>query len=284
MQAAYCYRTWLKARSRASPFILSKRKGQASIVAPTSFLNVWTQEIKKAFHAATLCEYKSLSITAKDKAAAKFERREARAPPRKLKTIMTHGLLMCFTREQLYELPRPTRTRKATQPVAMRRGTRKSLKASKPVIKDASADSEDEIPAKRPITMKRGKIVYPTEEEIRNVSSILVSADAAAAVPENTTANTLKRAATEPGSDFDELASDHERIKVDIEVTHAVKPSVPTVLSVDPVVKTYIVNDSDTVDVSTDIHMAVDKASDAGASDVPSNVASAATSGDHDDF
>lgn len=84
MQAAYCYRTWLKARFRASPFILSKRKGQALIVAPASLLNVWTQEIKKAFHAATFCEYKSLSITAKDKAAAKLERREARAPPRKL--------------------------------------------------------------------------------------------------------------------------------------------------------------------------------------------------------
>ncbi|CAD0085419.1 unnamed protein product [Aureobasidium mustum] len=193
--------------------------------------------------------------------------------------------------------PKSTRaapSRKAAKPVASRRSTRNSLKASKPVIKDmSSGDSEDEVPAKRPITLKRGMIVYPTEEEIYNFSRDLVSADAPLPIPENTAANTLKRAATEPGSDFDELASDPKRPKVDTEITPAVEhvehvvPAVdnivPTIVSTDPVVETYVVNDPDTVDVSTEIRMAVDEGSDAAASDVASNVASAATSGDHDD-
>lgn len=55
----------------------------------------------------------------------------------------------------------------------------------------SSADSEDEdedeeeVPAKRPITLKRGKLVYPgPEENVRIVSDILDAAEEPAAVPE----------------------------------------------------------------------------------------------------
>ncbi|KAG9568562.1 hypothetical protein KCU71_g2885, partial [Aureobasidium melanogenum] len=199
----------------------------------------------------------------------------------------------------------------AAQPAAsVRRSARNSLKASKPSIKDeSSGDSEEEVVKKRPITLKRGKIVYPTEEEMRNIPSAVAGAEAPAATPEDAAANTnaLKRAATEPGSDSDELANDTKRVKVDTDtVEHNVGPTVePTdgvvetvattvtsVVSTDPVVETYIVNDPETIDPSADITMAVDGASsdvDAEgdtdvASDVASNVASAATSGDHDDI
>jgi hypothetical protein len=201
------------------------------------------------------------------------------------------------------------------------------LKASKPSIKDeSSADSEEEVVKKRPITLKRGKIVYPTEEEMRNIPSTVAGAEAPATTPEvcdlmlayvlliltivqdaAASTNALKRAATESGSDSDELATDTKRVKVDTEtVEHNVGPTVePTdgvvetvattvtsVVSTDPVVETYIVNDPETIDPSADITMAVDGASsdvDAEgdtdvASDVASNVASAATSGDHDDI
>lgn len=75
------------------------------------------------------------------------------------------------------------------QPTSVRRSTRNSLKA-KPVIKDTSSgeseDEEDEeVPTKRPITLKRGKLVYPSpEENVRIVSDILDAVDESAAVPE----------------------------------------------------------------------------------------------------
>ncbi|KAG9963947.1 hypothetical protein KCU61_g3274, partial [Aureobasidium melanogenum] len=191
----------------------------------------------------------------------------------------------------------------AAQPASVRRSTRNSLKASKPTIKDeSSADSEEEVVKKRPITLKRGKIVYPTEEEMRNIPSPIAAAEAPAATPEDTaaTTNALKRAATEPGSDFDELSADTKRVKVDTEVileptgsiVENVATTVTSVVSTDPIVETYVVNDPDTVDPSADITMAVDGASsdvDAEgdtdiASDDASNVASAATSADHDDI
>ncbi|KAH0277679.1 hypothetical protein KCU91_g3019, partial [Aureobasidium melanogenum] len=188
-------------------------------------------------------------------------------------------------------------------PASVRRSTRNSLKASKPTIKDeSSADSEEEVVKKRPITLKRGKIVYPTEEEMRNIPSPIAAAEAPAATPEDTaaTTNALKRAATEPGSDFDELSADTKRVKVGTDVptvepasavVETVATTVTSVVSTDPIVETYVVNDPDTVDPSADITMAVDGASsdvDAEgdtdvASDVASNVASVATSGDHDD-
>ncbi|KAG9581125.1 hypothetical protein KCU77_g10786, partial [Aureobasidium melanogenum] len=191
----------------------------------------------------------------------------------------------------------------AAQPASVRRSTRNSLKASKPSIKDeSSADSEEEVVKKRPITLKRGKIVYPTEEEMRNVPPTVAAAETPAAAPEVAAANTntLKRAATEPGSDFDELSTDNKRVKVDTEVIpeptgsiiETVATTITSVVSTDPVVETYVVNDPETIDPSADITMAVDNASsdvDAegdtdAASDVSSNVASAATSGDHDNI
>ncbi|KAH0363136.1 hypothetical protein KCU65_g7620, partial [Aureobasidium melanogenum] len=193
---------------------------------------------------------------------------------------------------------KPKRKAAVTQPSNVRRSARNSLKASKPSIKDeSSADSEEEV-VKRPITLKRGKITYPTEEEMR-----VVVAEVSAGAPQDapTDTNTLKRAAAEPASD-DELANDtNKRVKVEtdaftvepVEPTPAVveTTTITSVVSVDPVVETYVVNDPDAVDPSADIIMAVDDASsdvDAEgdtdvASDVPSNVASAATSGDHDD-
>ncbi|KAG9590753.1 hypothetical protein KCU77_g6306, partial [Aureobasidium melanogenum] len=193
----------------------------------------------------------------------------------------------------------------AAQPASVRRSTRSSLKASKPTIKDeSSADSEEEVVKKRPVTLKRGKIVYPIEEEMRNIPSPVAAAEAPAATPEDAaaaTTNALKRAATEPGSDFDELFGDTKRVKVGTDVppvepasavVETVATTVTSVVSTDPIVETYVVNDPDTVDPSADITVAVDGASsdvDAEgdtdvASDVASNVASAATSADHDDI
>ncbi|KAK6005744.1 hypothetical protein QM012_007386 [Aureobasidium pullulans] len=192
--------------------------------------------------------------------------------------------------------------KKASTAQPVRRSARNSLKASKSMIKDdSSADSEEEVPAKRPITLKRGKVVYPTEEEMRIIPSTVTAAEVPATVSEDaaTPAKALKRAATDPGSDIDELATDPKRIKVAPAVAPAVEPTeslvetvdtvITSVVSFDPVVETYVVNEPEAVDVSTDIHMAVDDASDVDAngetaSDVPSNVASAATSGDHDDI
>ncbi|KAG9665078.1 hypothetical protein KCU95_g1323, partial [Aureobasidium melanogenum] len=189
-------------------------------------------------------------------------------------------------------------SKKAAQPVSVRRSTRNSLKASKPSIKDeSSGDSEEEVVKKRPITLKRGKIVYPTEEEMRNVSSIVATTEAPAATPEDAATNTnaLKRAATEPGSDFDELAADTKRVKVvpTGPIVETTATNVTSVVSTDPIVETYVVNDPETINPSADIIMAVDDASsdvdaegdtDAASSDVASNAASAATSGDHDDI
>ncbi|KAH0334284.1 hypothetical protein KCU81_g9529, partial [Aureobasidium melanogenum] len=186
---------------------------------------------------------------------------------------------------------KPKRKPAVTQPANVRRSARNSLKASKPSIKDeSSGDSEEEVAKKRPITLKRGKITYPTEEEMR-----VVVDEVLAAAPEDAPANTLKRAAVEPADDSDKLANDTKRVKVETDIPTA-EPVVETVetttvtsvVSVDPVVETYVVNDPDAVDPAADIMMAVDDASsdvDAeGESDVPSNVASAATSGDHDDI
>jgi hypothetical protein len=89
--------------------------------------------------------------------------------------------------------------------------------------------------------------------------------------------NTLKRAATEDASDLDELA-DTKRVKVDA----AVVETTTTLVSVDPKIESFVVNDADTsaVDVSADISMTAEDVS--GASDVRSDVASAADSGDRD--
>ncbi|KAG9950492.1 hypothetical protein KCU85_g3389, partial [Aureobasidium melanogenum] len=187
---------------------------------------------------------------------------------------------------------KPKRKPAVTQPANVRRSARNSLKASKPSIKDeSSGDSDEEVVKKRPITLKRGKVTYPTEEEMR-----VVVDEVLAAAPEDAPANALKRAATEPASD-DELTNDTKRVKVETDVVAAVEPAgavvetvetITSVVSVDPVVETYVVNDPDAVDPSADIVLAVDDASsdvDAeGESDVASNVASAATSGDHDDI
>jgi hypothetical protein len=95
--------------------------------------------------------------------------------------------------------------------------------------------------------------------------------------------NVLKRAATEDPSDLDELA-DTKRVKVDAsaDIDVAVVETTTTLVSVEPRIESFVVNDTDTsaVDVSADISMTAEDVS--GASDVRSDVASAADSGDRD--
>lgn len=72
---------------------------------------------------------------------------------------------------------KPKRKPAVTQPANVRRSARNSLKASKPSIKDeSSSDSEEEVVKKRPITLKNGKITYPTEEEMRVVVDEILAA------------------------------------------------------------------------------------------------------------
>lgn len=69
--------------------------------------------------------------------------------------------------------------------VSVRRSARNSVKAKSVLKEMSSADSEEEVPAKRPITLKRGKLVYPSlEENIRIVSDIINATEEPAAVAE----------------------------------------------------------------------------------------------------
>ncbi|KAH0291226.1 hypothetical protein M436DRAFT_85616 [Aureobasidium namibiae CBS 147.97] len=185
------------------------------------------------------------------------------------------------------------------------RTTRASLRARQSLPADESSADEDEI--KKPdVGLKGGRGKYPKIEDVENDITAAVAVDDVAAGAEEPAADTnaVKRAA-EPASDLDELAepdrvkrvkhednADHDDDDLDAAV-HAIvdaafgetpaEPSttVVTVVSTNPVIESFVVNDPDAVDIADDINMRTDAGAEAeDASDIRSDVASAADSGD----
>lgn len=190
------------------------------------------------------------------------------------------------------------------------RTTRASLRARKSMpTGDTSAD-EDEVKKSKPIALKVGRAKHPKIEDVQiEPATAGGAADESAAGAEvcrsplcsyrpmlinmqeaTADANALKRAATEPASDIDELAQP-ERVKrvkhdnhnddletsvsalvdnvvdtvVDATVNAVLKAAVetvatyvstnPTIVSTNPTIESFVVNDPDAVDVADEIVM-----------------------------